>query len=197
MHECISRYRAAQNQNWQFFRERTGKTGKTKRECRRGKWSRSIKQKEVTCEGIFNLSGIEFTKAEKIILNKGLKFVPYKPLNKFQTFIDVQKYVRKLNIKRHFLSIPKGTSIVNRVKPSGTGLRNASTFNPPRNPAPTIVVFKDLVLQDLQKVVFKNYKKQQSIATDSIKTLCERKDLIIRPRYRGRGTVLLKKNKII
>lgn len=51
------------------------------------------------CEGIFNLRGVVLTDSEKFILSKGLIFAPKKPLNKFQTFIDVQKYMRKLSIK--------------------------------------------------------------------------------------------------
>lgn len=139
------------------------------------------------------MSGIELTKAEKTILNKGLKFVPHKPQNKFQTSIDVQKYVRKLNIKRYFLTIPRGTNAVHRDKSSGTSLRNASIFNPPGKSAPSIGAFKDLVLQDLQEVAFKNRKKQQSIVTEGIKSLCDRKNLIIRPADKGGGTMLLRK----
>lgn len=71
-------------------------------------------------------------------------------------FIDIQKHVRKLSITWHFLSntinIPIHRAI--NMETKGTCLRNASLFNPPDKPAPSITVFKNLVLQEIQRVQF-------------------------------------------
>lgn len=66
--------------------------GGTKRGSRGGRRALNKKKKGITADGIFNLSAVEFTEAEKVVLDMGLKFVPLKALNKFNTFIDVQKY---------------------------------------------------------------------------------------------------------
>lgn len=55
--------------------------------------------------GVFNLSSKELNKEELLVLNKGLKYVPKAKLNKFQTFVDIQKFTRQLCLKRHFYNI--------------------------------------------------------------------------------------------
>ena len=137
--------------------------------------------------GIFNLSSADFTHAEKIVLDKGLKFVPPKTLNKFDTFMDVQKFVRKMNIQRYFISNPcrpqlpeVSTHIIH------TGLSNPSLFNPPGTMAPNIKVFRDLVIKDLEQLPLKRNYSDLNVKL-GLKTLCERKDLVIRPGDKGGG----------
>lgn len=48
-------------------------------------------------KGIYNLSNVQFTDDEMKILDLGLKFAPDKSLNKFETYINLQKFMRKLN----------------------------------------------------------------------------------------------------
>lgn len=71
-----------------------------KRGCRAG--TRIQKEKRVIGEGVFNLSGKELTTEEMAVLDKGLKHAPIKNLNKFDTYIGIQKYMRKINIKSTF-----------------------------------------------------------------------------------------------
>lgn len=48
------------------------------------------------------------TKTEVLgVLDKGLKYAPIKNLNKFDTYIGIQKYVRKIKIKKNILSNPQ------------------------------------------------------------------------------------------
>lgn len=92
--------------------------------------------------GIFNLSQTTLTDQEKLVLNHGLKFAPPKPLNKFGVFMDIQKYIRKLNSKCHLISNPIVTC---RSEDDGirhSGLANASLFNPPGILAPFIGDFQ-------------------------------------------------------
>lgn len=70
-------------------------------------------------------------------------------------------------------------------------MRNASLFNPPGNPAPNISVFKELVIQDLQRVHFK--KEHQKDIHENVESLCQKKNVIIYTVDKGGGTVLLNK----
>lgn len=74
---------------------------------------------------------------------------PPKTLNKFSTFIDIQKFIRKLSIQRHFLSFPSNTSSAINDVHIHTGLSNPSLFN---LMAPAISVFRSLLLRDLDKL---------------------------------------------
>lgn len=78
------------------------------------------------------------TDAEKLTLDKDLKFVPPKEFNKFGTFIDVQKYIRKWNIQRQFIAKPTKPQ---SVAASGGAVSTASYIN----------VFGDLILKDLER----------------------------------------------
>lgn len=70
-----------------------------------------------------------------------------------------------------------------------TGLTNASTFNPPGNLNPNLAVFKDLMIRDLEEYNIKN--RLDTYVQNSVRTLCERKGLIICPANKGGGIVLL------
>lgn len=70
--------------------------------CRTG--SRTQKKKKRTGLGsIINLSQTVLTHKETNILNQGLKCGMKRPLNRFDVFIDIHRYIRKLNIKKYFL----------------------------------------------------------------------------------------------
>lgn len=66
---------------------------------KRGRRSGRRTQKKQTSigTGIYNLSDINFNKEEIRVLDKGLKYAPIKNLNKFDTYVHIQKYVRTLN----------------------------------------------------------------------------------------------------
>lgn len=64
--------------------------------CRGG--HKTQKKKSTIGEGIINLSGIDLSQTELITLDKGLKFAPKRNLSKFDVYVDIQKYTRKLNI---------------------------------------------------------------------------------------------------
>lgn len=70
------------------------------------------KEKTVNTAGIFNHSGVELTEDEQRVLCRGLKHLTPRGLSKFDTFVDVQKYIRKININRYLISNP----VKNRVK---------------------------------------------------------------------------------
>lgn len=55
---------------------------------------------------IFNLTDISFTQEELLVLSEGLKFSPVKFLDKFETYIDLEKFARKLDVKKLFEEHP-------------------------------------------------------------------------------------------
>lgn len=54
--------------------------------------------------GIYNLSSIELTHKETNILHLGQKCGLKRPISKFDVYVDVHKYMRKLNMKKYFLN---------------------------------------------------------------------------------------------
>lgn len=89
------------------------------------------------------MSQVTFSDAELCVLDKGLKFAPSKKLNKFETFVDVHEYIRRLNVQRHFIANPSGprTTTMREDGVIHSGLPNPSLFNPPGAIAPSIKVF--------------------------------------------------------
>lgn len=136
---------------------------------------------------------MNFTEAERVVLDKGLKFVPPRRLNKFSTFIDIHKYVRKLNVQRYISTNPSRPSNLQITTHTiHSGLKNPSTFNPPVPTAPSIKVFRDMVLKDLEDLPSKRIYSDPRLNI-GLKSLCERKDLVIRPADKGGGVVILDK----
>lgn len=90
-----------------------------------------------------NLSTATIFVAEKMVLNHGLKFAPSRPLNKFQTFIDLHKYIPKINIKRNMITNPFRSNKMASTDIRNTSLPSASLFDPPMKLAPSISIFSD------------------------------------------------------
>ena len=152
-------------------------------------------------------------------MSHGLKYAPPHQLNKFETFIDVNKFIRKMNIKRHFILNPigNGTQVIHRIPPSSirrsgvnsddvppticapiqhSNLRNASLFNPPGFVAPAIQVFKELVTKDLLSLKITKPRGVFPIQTN-IKKICQRNEIVIRPADKGGGIVILDKSQYV
>lgn len=72
-------------------------------------------------------------------------------------------------------------------------MSNPSLFNPPSTTASSIKVFRDLVLKDLESLPKKRTYDYPDIKV-GLKSLCDRKDLIIRPADKGGGLVILDKS---
>lgn len=72
--------------------------------------------------------------------------------------MDVHKFVRKLNIKRYMASKPTQSVGITSNEFHHSGLSNASLFNPPGAMAPSLKVFKDVVLRDLEQLPLKRVK---------------------------------------
>lgn len=71
-------------------------------------------------------------------------------------------------------------------------MSNPSLFNPPVPVAPAITIFKDLFLNDLAKLPPKTVYRYP-LPKVGLQSLCDRKDLVIRPADKGGGIVVLDK----
>lgn len=121
-------------------------------------------------------------------MNLGLKCAPKKEMNKFDVYIDTHKFIRTMNIKKHFLSHPVEASVkakvpLNRID---SGLKNKSIFNPQNPGNHFIEVFKSLVLNDIDKLPSRKGVNPHYIR-EGIISLEKKKDLIIRPADKGGG----------
>lgn len=121
--------------------------------CRPGQ---SIQKKERASLGeIFNLTDVTLTHKETSILNLGLKCGLKRPINKFNVFIDVHKFMRKMNMKKYFLN--KNSQPVTNISsvPVDSGLHNKSLFNPLNGANQQVEVFKGLKLRDFEGLILK------------------------------------------
>ena len=156
---------------------------KRSRGCRSGrrtKEQQKKKSKRLRLGGIFNLTDTILTNKETNILNLGLKCGLNRPINKFNVFIDIHKYTRRLSMKKYFLN--KYPNSVNRVPTPATdsGLRNKSLFNPLVAANQPLDVFKGLLLCDLELINPKKDLNPRHIR-DGIELLEKRKEIVIRP----------------
>lgn len=146
---------------------------------------RKLQKKKVpTGEGIFNLSGVPLNSNEIKVLDKGLKFAPTNNLNKFETYVNILKYMKKLNIKKHFISNTTGRTARNNSL--GTGLRNKSIFNPPSSDNKFTEVFKNMVVNDLEQLKIRKVHDPEYIRR-GIQFLEDKKEVVIGPADKGRG----------
>lgn len=124
------------------------------------------------------------------ILDLGLKYAPEKSIDKFETYIDLKKFMRKLNLKKLFA--------INNSKTKEeplyvqTTLKNNSTFNPPTSGNQSLGAFQKMVEDDLRKLENRNSHKSKNVWKTN-KALGNRKEVIIRPADKGGGLVILNK----
>lgn len=128
-------------------------------------------------QGIFNLSDVTFTLDELKVLVLGLKYAPDRDLNKYDIFIDFQKFMRKINIKKHF---SRATPQLEQEVPyfNHTNLRNNLVFNPINPNSHFSEVFKTLVQQDLDEIQIKPSRHKNEVER-GIKSLEKIKQIVI------------------
>lgn len=115
--------------------------------------------------GIFNLSGVDLSEEELLVLSQGLKFAPSKNIDKFDVFVDIEKFIRKLNIKKHFSLQANISSPPNGIETTylHSGLKNNSVFNPKKSTHHHIEVFKNMVQEEVRSLKVPKFSANQSI----------------------------------
>lgn len=170
---------------------RSQKGDRTKRGTRGGgRCAQSQTKKDIKGNGISNLSSQDLTDAKIRVLDRGLKIAPPQKLNKFHTYMDIHRYVRKLNVQRYLVSNPIYPNRAFTTAFLHSGPASASLFNPPGTLPPVLKVFNDLTLKDLENVKIKSVriKKDLELGMDS---LCTNRNLVIHPADKGGGIVIL------
>lgn len=127
------------------------------------------------------------SREELLVLDKGIKFAPKKGLNKFETYVGVQKFIRKLNLKKYYALNPVEKAIRNT---NHTSLKNNSVFNPYIANNKYVDLFKKLVTSELEQLPVKKVYEQKDFKK-GMKTLEKRTDIVIRPADKGGGIVVL------
>lgn len=90
------------------------------------------------------------------------------------------------------MSNPIKTGRIGQSDVQHSNLANASLFNPPGRLTPSVRVFRDVLLRDLEKIKIKKTKLNKSLQT-GLDQLCKEKEIIIRPADKGGGIVILNK----
>ncbi|XP_073481353.1 uncharacterized protein [Aquarana catesbeiana] len=160
---------------------------KRKRGCR----GRGKKEKRKLGEGIFNLTDVTFTQEELLVLDSGIKYAPKATFNQFEAFIDLQKFIRKLSLKKYFLEKEESQHQHTDTVYKHSKLRNKSTFNPRSTTNQHIEVFKRLVEKEIRNI--KPTKSSKDRIWQGLRKLEKRKNIVIRPADKGGGVVILTK----
>lgn len=142
------------------------------------------KEKKQLNQGIFNLTGVEFSDQEMEVLRQGLKFAPDKDIEKFELFIDVEKYIRKLNIKKHFAGQATHQSEGTSHTPFVHSGKNNSVFNLKKGTNHHIEVFKNMVQDEIRELQIQKRTSNKRI-WEGIKRLEENKQIVVRPADKG------------
>lgn len=158
-----------------------GRNNCRKRGGRAGKRVQQKKKVEKLGEGIYNLSGKHLTREEIFTLDRGIKYAPKKGLNKFQTYVGIQTFIRKLNVMKYYVQNP-----MERVVMEGnhTELRNNSVFNPSIANNKYVDMFKRLGTAELEKLPIKKEYEHKNIEK-GIELLEKRKDTVVCPADKG------------
>lgn len=154
---------------------------KTKRK-RRQRGRRLQRNETPVGTGIYNPSGIPLSNDETRVAST-------KNLNRFQTYVSLQKYIRNLNMKKYFLAYPIKNVAPVRVNST---LRNKSIFNSLNADNKFLEVFKNMVSKDVDGLKVKKLTDPQYIK-GGMEPLEKRKEIVIRPTDKGESLVVLSK----
>lgn len=127
-----------------------------KRKCRGGVKKRKAR---ILGGGIFNLREAVFKEEELKVLDLGLKYAPDKDLDKFDAYIDLQRFVRKINIKKFFASKEQNSNVKETTNFKHSNLRNHSIFNPKMQHNESLLVFKKNSRRGHKEIKGKKVKK--------------------------------------
>uniref|UniRef100_A0A8C5QN04 GIY-YIG domain-containing protein n=1 Tax=Leptobrachium leishanense TaxID=445787 RepID=A0A8C5QN04_9ANUR len=155
--------------------------------------------------GIFNLSNVDLDESEISLLNKGLKFAPTKEPNDFALFLDLQRFLRKLSIKKFFYKKeesfkPEAPSIaetdIQEVLPH-TKFKRKSTFFPTWEKVNNIKVFGDMLEEEFREINIKKNQRKKHLEfnlnrkeREALNKLQAKKDLVFRQADKGGGIII-------
>uniref|UniRef100_A0A8C5M9D4 Reverse transcriptase domain-containing protein n=1 Tax=Leptobrachium leishanense TaxID=445787 RepID=A0A8C5M9D4_9ANUR len=168
------------------------------RGCRGGKLVQERKKRQDKRSiGIINLSGHNLTQGQIGVLSKGLKYVPKQQGDTFNTFVDLQKFKRKLCLKRFFAKKPLERIITSTNQYVHTTLKEKSQFYPRYMISKEIDTFDQMIQRDIRKLEKNTRHTKPSNLTkeeyEGLKQIKRDTNLIIKPADKGGGVVILNK----
>uniref|UniRef100_A0A8C5WJC8 Reverse transcriptase domain-containing protein n=1 Tax=Leptobrachium leishanense TaxID=445787 RepID=A0A8C5WJC8_9ANUR len=162
-----------------------------RRGCRAGRRRTKRKEKVWTNGGIYNLTNKVLSAHQHRILQKGMKFAPTNKLDKFNMYIDIQKFKKNLCLKKYFSKNPIERNATMHLY-THTNLKEKSTFFPKSMISSEITTFEQMILSDLEKM---EHKKSKDNLTQqerkALRELTQDDDIVIKPADKGGGVVIM------
>ncbi|CAH2296446.1 Hypothetical predicted protein, partial [Pelobates cultripes] len=166
---------------------------------KRGTAIQEEKKQEKNVEGIFNLTEQTLSAEQTEILSKGLKFAPTTDFNKFDFFIDVNHFIRRLSLKKFFFRKEQSAITLQNKNYVHIDLREKSTFFPKHMISDQMKAFEIIVMKEVDTIT-KTTMYQQNLSRREQKTLKgmeKDNNTIIKPADKGGGIVIFEKDQYI
>ncbi|XP_030051899.1 uncharacterized protein LOC115465513 [Microcaecilia unicolor] len=132
---------------------------------------------------IVNLSNYHLSEVEERVLSKGLTFVPTSRHFPFQFHVDFEKFIRSLQLRMFFKDF----------KSAFSDCVAKSTWIPPGPLNPALLIFKQLVLQDVEQLEVSQYRGRSNMSKEeflAIQKLKNETSIVIRKADKG-GAILV------
>lgn len=137
--------------------------------------------------GVFNLSKHQLTNNQEKVLQRGLNFAPTNQPNSFNLFIDTQKFIRKLTLKKYFMN---NNAAIQNYEQQNTKVK--TTFIPSQEKVKAIETKEKLISRDLEHLETNRSKDNLTKGErQALKELAENETIIIKPADKGGGTVIM------
>ncbi|XP_063800256.1 mucin-5AC-like [Pseudophryne corroboree] len=142
----------------------------------------------------FQLDLLDKWSDERKVLTRGLKFAPTSQLEPFGFYVDLQKFIRKLTLRRFFTG-KNNDEVGNSEAQSGSQFKPKSLFYPTFAKGSFIDCFSKLVLDDVEQTLRKKRRKCNLTKKEwsALKSLKSDDSIIIKPADKGGGLVLMDK----
>ncbi|XP_077149379.1 uncharacterized protein LOC143811948 [Ranitomeya variabilis] len=181
-------------------------TDNRRRPTRRGHYNSSRADDNTisgrTINSVINISDYTLTPSELTVLQRGLSFCPTPPWGKFRLDQDLQCFFRSIRLKTHFGlqqdPLTRNTTLqIPELSISMVGLRNVSSFNPPRG-YHTTETYIDLTQKDINQVLeqhskgaFPTRNNISDLEKQAIQSLKSNKHITIKPADKGGAIVIM------
>ncbi|XP_053571770.1 E3 ubiquitin-protein ligase MARCHF6 [Bombina bombina] len=134
-----------------------------------------------------------------------LNFVPSAHFNLFETVLDVNRYVRKLTLQKHFygMSDTSNSDISKELEARCDHAKKKSSFYPVHARPKALDIFQKTIEEKLTILSEKNLKKSNNSSNltasekNALKSLSDNETILIRPSDKGGNVVVLNKKDYI
>ena len=145
---------------------------------------------------VVNISGVTLSDAETALLSKGLSFCPTpRHFDRNQLVDDIESFFRRLRLKEFFIDLEEDQDEVSPFRPP-------STWMPPKERDAALEIYIKKVRAEVDHQSRLQHKKRARDnllprERQALRTLRERKDIVIKPADKGSAVVILSKEDYI